>query len=561
MGKTKKKQNKKETKKKKPQQTTPSVQKSIKPPEIPTHALINMERLKGERASFTKDHIIKLSDIPKLMNSIPIPIKKLTQAERLQYLKDMKVEKTNRSEIQKRKVVKINEPFDLVEMYRHDDVKFYVLTGLHYIDFIDLVSLLECQTVLFQGSINVSQCRFVRNSSLSIPQLSAHHKLTIESIIFIFIVYVRTGLDFVKLFCFLNLESVSPNSKRNGKSLKNYIKTNKSRMCSFVKDAIKTFVDRYSDKIERDFIRQVSNSEETNLPMAIGMSVNDVCICPELLCAYRIIDSKTVRSTTNWIRKVDGSNKIVKMKNTDLYAKKVNGSGYKFEIAINKGCFVTNVLSTAGKISDLKMSILGGTGSYNYGTVLADGGYKQNDYHSVVTTLDKTCVKTEEDERFRDIFNSTFTQARNPVECVFGTMSTLFGLLKTIYIHDKTFFSPIIKCICGLYNFYLIKGPIRNDLLENEINQILLARIQPSSILTESLKEENMKCNAIDLLDLNATKKSKEYLHSSNTTLSHSQMTPAMVFGYKNGINHPITQMEKLYLNNLNQFLHQTSLN
>ena len=58
-----------------------------------------------------------------------------------------------------------------------------------------------------------------------------------------------------------------------------------------------------------------------------------------MLFSYRIIDTKTVKCSTQWKTNVDNNGNEVKAKNTDLFSEKVNASGLKYEIQINKSCF------------------------------------------------------------------------------------------------------------------------------------------------------------------------------------------------------------------------------
>lgn len=537
----KKEFDKQSQKKKKPKKDKkPNI--SIPSPQMPTHSLLLLEQIKKGESEISLDHTIKLEDLPLLMNSIAVPIEKMTPDRRLEYMKTMKLEKTPIQTKEKTKQMKkIKQHINIVEIYKTDQIKFKILTGLNYESFIHLVDLLECQIVRFTGNINVRNCKFEKASHKDIQKMSNKYKLDVESTIFLFIVFVRTGLDFTKLFAFLNLEQVTPYRIREGDTNEKYIERNKAKMSAFVHRYISTFLRRYTMKIQRDFIDQVSSCASTNIPIAVGMTVNDALICPELLYSYRVIDSKTVQCTTQWINKKDKKGNEIKKRNTDLYSEKVNASGFKYEIQINKCCFITHVVSSFGKTSDINLSKIGDAGTFNYGISIADSGYSQKDYHGVITPLKKNCVHNEEDKKYRSIFNSTITQSRNIVEQVFGNMATLFGILKTNYIEDKSLFQMIITCICGLYNYYLIQGPIRNDLINNRNNEHLLNSIDVDDILQNKFDGHGNNYNVINKLHIPQSQYDQSEKQIKNET-------PYSIFGYNNGINQPFQQMEKILM-------------
>ena len=87
----KKKENIKKPKKEKASQNT-SI--SIPPPQMPTHSLLFLQQMIDGKSDFSLNHVIKLENIPSLMNSIHVPISKMTPTDRLEYLKTMKLEKS-----------------------------------------------------------------------------------------------------------------------------------------------------------------------------------------------------------------------------------------------------------------------------------------------------------------------------------------------------------------------------------------------------------------------------------------------------------------------------------
>lgn len=90
------KQKKKETETKpKKEKTTNTSSISIPSPQMPTHALLSLERIKSSVSEFPLDHVITLQNIPTLMNQIHTPVLKMKPEERLQYLKTMKLKKTS----------------------------------------------------------------------------------------------------------------------------------------------------------------------------------------------------------------------------------------------------------------------------------------------------------------------------------------------------------------------------------------------------------------------------------------------------------------------------------
>ena len=538
-------QNKKETKEKKENKSKTS-SLSLQPPQMPTQTLLYLERIKSGETELSLDNVVKLENIPQLMNQIHVPVPKMPPKNRLEYLRTLKLEKTQNQV--KDKTQKMNNPkyqINIANQYKLDPVKFKILSGLSVDSFVQLVHLLECQIVKFTGDMNIRNCKFERGSLSNIDKMNYKYKMEVESTIFIFLVFIRTGLDFTKLFALLNLESVSPHTFQIGETNEKFIERNKSRMSKFVKGYITTFLRRYTIKFQNDFINQVSSCAALNIPLAVGMKLNDILICPELLYSYRIIDSRTVQCTTQWSIKKNKKGNNVKTKNTDLYSEKVNGSGFKYEIQINKLCFITHVVSTFGKTSDINLSKIGDAGTFNFGLTIGDSGYNQKDYHGIITPLKKNCVKNEEDKNNRNIFNSTITQARNSIEQVFGNMSTLFGILKTNFSENKSLFHSIIICICGLYNYYLIQGPIRNDLMSNKENRHLIETIDIDSLLENNYKQLSSKCNVIENLHISQTQQ--------QTQNESQSQTPYSTFGYNKGISQPFQQLEQILLKSQSQ--------